>query len=29
MARAADEHFNLFDMFLAGWYLLVVFVFCW
>lgn len=29
MARAADEYFNLFDMFLAGWYLLIVFVFCW
>jgi hypothetical protein len=29
MARVHGEEFTLFEMFLAGLYLLIVFVFCW
>lgn len=29
MARVHGEELTLFEMFLAGWYLLIVFVFCW
>lgn len=29
MAKVHGEEFTLFEMFLAGWYLLIVFVFCW